>query len=232
MHLAIVIPAYNEATVIGQVLDGLPKQLKKITKITPIVVDDFSKDNTYDVAKAHGAKTIRHPMNLGAGGATITGFELAKRLKADLIVTMDADGQHDPNDIEKIIRPIIQRHYDVVIGSRLKRQLAGMPRYKIVGNFLLNLVTFLFFAIWVTDSQSGFKAFSKRAIDTMRISSCGYEFCSEIIGEIKRHHLRYIEIPITVIYTKYSRKKGQHALNAINIFFGLLSRSFRHDIFR
>lgn len=227
MHLAIIIPAYNEAKVIGSVIDSLPKSLPKITKITPLVIDDHSMDKTATVARVHGAKYIRHAMNLGAGGATITGLEAAKQMKADITITLDADGQHDPKDIARLIKPIIKKECDVVIGSRLLRKDGNMPHYKRFGNTLLNLVTYIFFQIWVTDSQSGFKAFSSNALDKIRLSSNGYEFCSEIIGEIKRNQLSYKEIPISTIYTSYSKSKGQPALNAINIFFGLLLRGLR-----
>lgn len=227
MHLVIVIPAYNEAKVIGSVLDNLPKQLKKVTKITPLVINDNSTDNTAAVARAHGARCVTHNMNLGAGGATLTGFEAAKKMGADLVVTLDADGQHSPDDIADVIRPITHRGYDVVIGSRLLRPSKQMPAYRRFGNWVLNGVTFLFFGIWVTDSQSGFKAFSRQALDKIELSTVGYEFCSEIIGEIKRLKLRYKEVPITTIYTDYSKMKGQSALNALNIIFGLLTRNLR-----
>lgn len=227
MHLIIVIPAYNEAQVIGSVIDSLPKTLKKITKVTPLVVDDHSRDETAKIARNHGAKCIIHQINLGAGGATITGFEAAKRMKADLIVTMDADGQHAAADLANIIRPITHKKYDVVIGSRLIRIGKDMPAYRLAGNWALNLITYLFFGIWVTDSQSGFKAFSRHAIDKIKLSTNGYEFCSEIIGQIKRHKLRYKEVPISTIYTKYSKMKGQSPLNAINIILNLLTRGIR-----
>lgn len=227
MHLVIIIPAYNEAKVIGNVIDSLPKKLPKITKITPLVIDDHSKDRTGRIARSHGARCIRHAMNLGAGGATITGLEAAKQLKADIAVTIDADGQHDPQDIAHLIEPITKKECEVVIGSRLLDTHGNMPRYKRFGNTLLNLVTYIFFRIWVTDSQSGFKAFSSKAIEKIRLSSNGYEFSSEIIGEIKRNQLTYKEVPISTIYTNYSKSKGQPALNAINIFFGLLLRGLR-----
>lgn len=227
MHLVILIPAYNEAKVIGSVIDALPKSLKHVDTITPLVIDDHSTDDTRKVAKSHGARCIRHSMNLGAGGATITGMEAARRMKADIVVTLDADGQHDPNDIAKLIKPIINNEADVVIGSRLKVKSKAMPPYKRFGNWLLNFVTFIFFGIWVTDSQSGFKAFSNHALQSIKLSTSGYEFCSEIIGEIRDKKLTYQEIPINVIYTAYSKSKGQPALNAINIFFGLLSRGIR-----
>lgn len=224
MHLAVVIPAYNEGRVIGSVLETIPDALPAIGKVTPIVVDDNSSDDTGMVAEKAGAVCIRHELNLGAGGATVTGFEAAKQLGADIVVTMDADGQHDAAEIERLIRPIVNGETDVVIGSRLKAVSGDMPLYKMVGNNLLNAVTFAFFRIWVSDSQSGFKALSRPALDKITLSTSGYEFCSEFVGQIKKHQLRYQEVPISTIYTDYSRAKGQLALNAVNIVLGLLLR--------
>ncbi len=227
MHLVVIIPAYNESKVIGRVVATIPRKFKGIKKITPIVVDDNSRDETCTVAENAGAVCVRHSSNLGAGGATITGIAAAKKLDADIVVTMDADGQHDPADMELLVRPIVEDEVDVVLGSRLKRKSEAMPFYKTMGNNILNFITYVFFHIWVTDSQSGYKAFSKKALRKIKLRTTGYEFCSEIIGQIKEHKLRYTEVPIATIYTDYSRSKGQLALNAVNIILGLLLRSFR-----
>lgn len=227
MHIVVVIPAYNESKVIGAVVAGLPRKLKGVTKVTPVVVDDNSRDNTAEEARANGAICVQHKMNLGAGGATITGFEAAKRLKADIVVTFDGDGQHDPGDMQRLIAPIVGGEADVVLGSRMVGKTKGMPFYKIIGNNLLNIVTFVFFGIWVSDSQSGYKAFSRAALDKIELATSGYEFCSEIIGQIKIKRLRYREVPISTIYTEYSRSKGQLALNAVNIVLGLLLRNIK-----
>lgn len=227
MHLVIVIPAYNEGKVIQQVITALPKTMDGVARTTILVIDDNSNDNTKQITEACGAKCIRHEANLGAGGATVTGLEAAKRLKADIVVTMDGDGQHSPDDLHPLIEPILSKKFDVVLGSRLKRSTQNMPFHKKIGNNLLNGITFLFFRIWVTDSQSGYKAFSKKALHEIEISTTGYEFCSEIVGEIKRKKLRYTEVSISTIYTDYSKAKGQLAINAINIILGLLLRNIR-----
>src|SRR5687768_8935907 len=99
MHLVVVIPAYNESRVIGGVIDAIPKRITGVSKVTCLVVDDNSSDNTKLVTESHGAQCIRHELNLGAGGATLTGFEAARKLKADLVVTMDGDGQHSADDL-------------------------------------------------------------------------------------------------------------------------------------
>lgn len=222
MHLVIIIPAYNESRVIADVVAGLPKKLPGITKVTPLVIDDNSDDATKQQAEKAGAWVVRHEINLGAGGATITGFEAAQKMGADIVVTMDADGQHDPKDMPALIEPIVAGEADVALGSRLLRVAKGMPFYKKIGNNLLNIVTFVFFGIWVSDSQSGYKAFSRKALEKIELSTVGYEFCSEICGQIKQKKLRYVEVPIRAIYTDYSRSKGQLALNAVNIVLSLL----------
>lgn len=221
MKLAIIIPAYNEESAIGKVLTSLPKKMKGIKDIISIVVDDGSDDDTYKIAKEHATHAIRHIINLGVGAATITGLEAAKKYKADIIVTLDADGQHNPKDIEKIIRPIIGLESDVVIGTRMLR-CKGMPTLKVFGNNFMNFLTYLVFHKWSTDSQSGMKAFGKKALEKIRLHSIGYEICSEIVGEIKRNSLKLTEIPIKVIYTDYSKIKGQSWLNGINVFTKML----------
>lgn len=227
MHLAVVIPAYNEAKVLGDVLNRLPKRVYGVRKITAIVIDDNSSDDTSGVAKSCGAMCVRHQMNLGAGGATITGFEAAKQINADIIVTMDGDAQHDPEEIKDLIRPILKGEADVVLGSRLMTTAGNMSHFKRFGNNLMNVITFAFFRIWVTDSQSGYKAFSRRAVEKLELRTSGYEFCSEIIGEIKRHRMVCREIPISTIYTDYSKAKGQLAINGVNIILGLALRKLR-----
>ncbi|HEY1074534.1 MAG TPA: glycosyltransferase family 2 protein [Patescibacteria group bacterium] len=227
MHLVIVIPAYNESRVIGDVIASLPKTLPGIRRITPLVIDDNSSDETRLCARKAGALCISHGANLGAGGATITGFEAAMLLKADIVVTMDGDGQHDPEDLPNLINPIIQKKADVVFGSRLLNNMGNMPLYKKFGNNLMNIITYIFYRIWISDSQSGYKAFSKYALRRIRLSTSGYEFCSEICGQIKQKKLHFIEVPIKTIYTDYSRAKGQLALNAVNIVVGLLLSKIR-----
>ncbi len=228
-HLIIVLPAYNEARVISQVLGSLPKKLRGVGKITPLVIDDNSSDNTRAMAESCGAVCLRHSVNLGAGGATITGLEAARSMNADIVVTMDSDGQHDPNDLQSLVDPIVEKEVDVVLGSRMKQVSKAMPSHKVWGNNVLNGITYLFFRIWVSDSQSGYKAFSRRAIESIQISTCGYEICSEMIGEIKRHKLAFTEVPISTIYTDYSKSKCQLSLNAVNIVLGLLLRQLRNS---
>lgn len=224
-RIVVVMPAHNEQAVIGKVLSRLAAHIDDM-KVVPLVVDDGSTDSTADVARASGALVVRHLTNLGVGAATITGLRAAKELEADIIVTMDSDGQHDPTEIESLVKCLIDGPFDVVIGSRLLHR-NGMPASRIAANLLLNAVTYIVYRKIVSDSQSGFKAFSREAIEVMDLRSSGYEICSEIIGEMYRKNLRYKSLPIKAVYTQYSRAKGQHFLNGINIILGLLMRLMR-----
>jgi glycosyltransferase involved in cell wall biosynthesis len=216
MHLVIVIPAYNEGKVIRKVINSLPRKLCHIEKISVIIVNDGSSDDTAAQVKETGAILVSHSLNMGVGSATITGFEAAKMLNADIVVTMDGDGQHDARDIPKLIKSIIEGKTDIVIGTRLKSH-SHMPPIKKIGNVGLSVITYLLSGRWTSDSQSGFKAFSRKAIENVRIEGSGYEFCSELIMEAAAKKLKIQEIPIQVIYTSYSRKKGQPILNGVNI---------------
>lgn len=224
MKLAVVIPAYNEEKMIGQVVAGLPKKLPGVKSIAVIVIDDGSSDRTFAASRAAGADCVlRHRINCGKGTATATGLTAARRLKADMVVTMDADGQHHPADIKKLIQPIIKKRADVVIGSRLLRS-GGMPLVKIIGNRLMNTLTFIFSGQLVSDSQSGMKALSRQTLEKIQLNSSGYEIDSEIILEARQNNLKIKEIPIKVIYSDYSEIKGQNIFNAVNIFTRLLFR--------
>ncbi|MEI6144697.1 MAG: glycosyltransferase family 2 protein [Candidatus Berkelbacteria bacterium] len=222
MKLTIIIPAYNEGKVIASVLKSLPKKLKGVSSITTIVINDGSADNTYSEAKKHADHVAHHVVNLGAGAAVITGFQAAKKINSDLVVMLDADGQHNPENIEKLIEPIVQHKADIVIGTRMLNS-KGMPKVKVFGNWAMNVMTLLTVGGWSTDTQSGMRAISRKALDKMQLHAVGFEYCSEIIGEAKRCKLKLKEVPIQTIYTEYSKAKGQSIINAVNIFTKLLT---------
>lgn len=198
----IVIPAYNEEAAIGEVIDNVLKE--GFSSI--IVVDDGSSDNTAAVATKSSALTLRHKINRGKGAATRTGIEAALSLGAEIVVTIDADGQHNPKEIKQLIQPILDNTCDVVLGSR---QFANtqMPAYKILHNKMANIITTMYAKIHVQDSQSGFRAYSKHACMLLDTKSDSYEYESEIIRLIATHKLSYKEIPISTLYTDYSTGK-------------------------
>src|SRR3989338_10065714 len=158
MKILVGIPAYNEETMVGKVVRSIPHKIKGVGHIEIVVIDDGSSDRTFYESKKTGANVIRHLINRGLGGALKTIFAYAKETDCDILVTFDADGQHDSSDIPKIIRPLINNKADVVIGTRwlLKKDA---PFLRKLVNKLANIVTFIFFDISTTDSQSGFRAF-------------------------------------------------------------------------
>lgn len=210
-NIFIVIPAYNEGVVIKNVI----REVKRQGYNHIIVVDDGSSDDTYLRAKKEGVVALRHILNRGKGAAVKTGIEAAKMLGADIIVTLDGDGQHDPKDISKLLEKIKGKH-DVVLGSRFLKK-NKIPPFKVIANFLGNFITWIVYGIWVNDSQSGFRAYSRKAFSLMDTTHDRYEYDSEIIREIARNELRYTEIPIRVRYTSYSMNKAnrQSLVNGI-----------------
>ncbi|HRN96996.1 MAG TPA: glycosyltransferase family 2 protein [Candidatus Saccharibacteria bacterium] len=224
LRVCVVIPAYNEGSVIGDVVAAITKTFKQTPYYTEVVViNDGSKDNTGIVARKHGATVINHILNSGAGGATATGLSYAQQNDFDIAVTMDGDGQHDPNDVVRGVKEIISNNSDLLIGSRLIDS-KGMSRVKVLGNKGLSLITFIIFGISSTDSQSGLRIFSREALENLKWQTSGYEFCSEMLWRAKQQGLTINEYPIKAIYTDYSIKKGQNNWNAINIIKSLLKR--------
>jgi glycosyltransferase involved in cell wall biosynthesis len=198
----IVMPAFNEAPAIQSAI----REVTDCGYSRLIVVDDGSNDDTCERARAmEGVVAVRHCLNRGKGAAVKTGIEAAKRLGADRVVTIDADGQHNPRDIAAMLA-LIERGYDVVLGTRL-RNPRGMPLHKIAANLAGNCATWVLYGLWVTDSQSGFRAYSRRAIDQIETRTDRYEYDTEVIREIKRHRLKFTELPIEVRYTPYSMSK-------------------------
>lgn len=222
MKVCVIIPAYNEAGVIGDVISGIKKELQKTPyAFKVVVVNDGSTDNTAEVAEKAGATVIRHILNSGAGGATATGLSFANQKGFDIAATMDADGQHMPEDVITGIKTIAKSDTDLLIGSRLIDS-KGMSRVKVIGNKGLSLITYLLFGINITDSQSGLRVFSKESLQNLRWKTSGYEFCSEMLWRANQQKLKIDEFPIQAVYTEYSKSKGQNNWNAINIVKSLL----------
>ena len=204
MRVIAIIPAFNEEKTIGDVVSKTMRYTDEV-----IVIDDGSQDKTSQIALQNGATVYRHLINRGSGGAVGTGIRAALLNEADVIVTLDADEQHDPAEIPKLIKPIIEGEADAVIGSRfLTRQ--PMPLFRKMGVSFFNLVIFLLFGVKSTDSQSGMRAFNKKAAEILKIYTGDIlESPPEILRQIHAHQLKLKEVPIRSIYTEYSLSKGQ-----------------------
>lgn len=226
MRLCVIIPAYNEEQVVKNTVLGAIKSLSKSSySYEIVVVNDGSTDNTSNEARKAGATVIDHLLNSGAGGATATGLGYANQRGYDIAATMDADGQHDPKDIIRGIDEIVAQKSDLLIGSRIIHASAkDMSLLKRVGNWGLSVITMLLFGAYTTDSQSGMRIYSRRALENLRWRTSGYEFCSEMIWRAKQLGLKISEYPIQVIYTDYSKSKGQNNWNGVNILKSLIRR--------
>jgi len=224
LKICVIMPAFNEASVISDVILNVKKVFKSSPYLAEVVViNDASKDDTSIVAKKSGATVVDHILNCGAGGATATGLSYAQQNGFDIAVTMDADGQHLATDTLTGVNELIKRQIDLLIGSRLINS-QGMSKTKVLGNKGLSLITYLLFGINSTDSQSGLRVYSRKALEQLRWKTSGYEFCSEMLWRAKQLKLKIGEYPIQAVYTDYSKSKGQNNWNAINIVKNLIKR--------
>lgn len=225
-RVCVIVPAYNESAVIKDVLKNAKRLFSSSAHdISIVVINDSSKDNTSAEALHEKVAVVNHLINVGAGGATATGLRYAEKNGYDIAVTMDADGQHDPKDILRGIDHLLTTSSDLVIGSRLIDS-SGMSKIKVIGNKGLSVITWLLFGIRSTDSQSGLRVFSKKALDTLYWKASGYEFASEMLWRAHQQKLLITEFPIKAIYTKYSKSKGQNNWNAVNIVKSLMKQRF------
>ena len=189
------IPAYNEEDTIGAVVS---RALKHVDMV--IVCDDGSTDLTSEVAREAGALVIRHEKNMGYGAALRTLFERTRAINPDVMVILDGDGQHDPDDIPSLIKPILLGEADIVVGSRFLGK-TDMPAYRGIGIKLISLVVRLTAYPNIRDAQSGFRAYSRRAIRAIRITERGMGASTEILLKAAYHGLKLKEVPIEVSYT-------------------------------
>lgn len=199
----VVVPVYNEGKSVAQVIRGI----HETGHHNIIVVNDGSTDATKEFISRNDCVYLEHKINRGKGAAIRTGVEAALLHGADIVVTMDGDGQHSPRDLPQMLQPLLLEKADVVLGTRA-HHAKHMPRHRIIGNVLANAFTWLLSGLHVGDSQSGFRAYSRKALGAIRSAADDYAFESEVIREIRRRRLNYVEIPIQTIYTKHSRAKG------------------------
>ncbi|MBA7489498.1 Undecaprenyl-phosphate 4-deoxy-4-formamido-L-arabinose transferase [subsurface metagenome] len=211
-----VIPAYNEERSIAKVVLRTREKVDRV-----IVVDDGSTDGTGEIGQALGAAVIRHRENLGYGAAMRSAFEVAKELNATAMVTLDADGQHDPKEIPLLLKKI-KEGFDIVIGSRLGGK-AKIPRYRRYGISILNFAMRRAH-VDVTDSQSGYRAYSRNALDQLHPTEGGMSAGAQILLQARNYGLKICEVPIKCDYSidKPFRK------NPLSHGFGVLMSILRH----
>ena len=188
------IPAYNEEKTIAKVVLLAKKHVDKV-----IVVDDGSEDMTGDIAKELGAEVIKHPENMGYGAALRTIFHKARQENADILITLDADGQHDPREIPKLVKPLIEGEADIVIGSRFLGK-TDAKMYRLLGVKTITIATNLLMRVKITDAQSGYRAYNRKAIQVIRPTEDGMGASVEILLQAVEHKLRIKEVPITIRY--------------------------------
>ena len=197
MKIIVGIPAFNEEENIAPIIT----KLMNITN-TVIVCNDGSSDLTSEIAEKMGAVVINHEKNLGYGGAIRSIFLKAKELEGDVLVTFDADGQHQIEDIEKVITPIINQEADIVIGSRfLDDSEKEVPQYRKVGIKVITKITNASLKDKLTDSQSGFRGYSKKVVSELNPSELGMGISTEILIKASSKNFKIIEVPIKIIYS-------------------------------
>ena len=195
MQIVIGIPAYNEEENIAKILLKLQTITSKI-----IVCNDGSSDMTGEIAEKIGAIVINHPKNLGYGAGIRSIFLKAKELNPDILVTFDADGQHRIEDIQKVIDPIIKGDADIVIGSRFLSKNENVPTYRKLGINVITKIANITTKQKITDSQSGFRAYNKKAIQEINPSDYGMGVSTEILIKADKKELKITEVPIVVLY--------------------------------
>ncbi len=208
--MVAVIPAYNEERSIAKVILRTRQKVDRV-----IVIDDGSSDATGEISKALGATVVRHGQNLGYGAAMRTAFEAARELNAAAVVTLDADGQHDPKEIPLLLKKM-EEGFDIVIGSRLISE-AKIPRYRRYGISILNFAMRRAH-VNVTDSQSGYRAYSKKALDEIHPTESGMSAGAEILLQARAHRLKICEVPIKCDYgvpKPFSKNPLSHGVSVL-----------------
>ncbi|MBU0963439.1 glycosyltransferase family 2 protein [Patescibacteria group bacterium] len=205
MDIFIVIPAYNEEKVIRGVLIDLRNNFKNI-----IIIDDASDDKTVQIAEQFDILVLRHLINRGQGAALKTGIMYALNQKADVIVTFDADGQHHAEDVKNLVKPIIDGQVEVVLGSRFLNndQSSNIPVYRKIILKLAVIFTKFSSKLNITDTHNGLRALSFKAASKIELKQDRMAHGSEILDEIYKNKLSYIEVPVNITYTNYSMTKG------------------------
>jgi glycosyltransferase involved in cell wall biosynthesis len=217
---AIVIPVYNEAEVLLDVLTSVLATFENV-----ICVDDGCTDNSPKIVNSTKALLVSHPMNLGQGAALQTGIEAALQIpQVKYLVTFDSDGQHSVADALAMVERLRLGDIDVVFGSRFLDERTEVGILKKLVLKLAVLYTNALSGVKLTDAHNGLRAFNRQVAERIELTHNGMAHATEIVNQISRGKFRYTEMPVHIVYTEYSKAKGQSLWNSINILFDLVIR--------
>ncbi len=211
MKLVVTIPAFNEENTIAKVIEEIPKKIPGIGKIGVLVIDDGSSDSTSKIARSLGAFVIRNPMNRGLAFTFSRGLETALEMGADIVVNTDADFQYNQKQIPLLVSPILEGRADIVLGSRFLGTIESMPAGKYFGNRAMSAMVSFLTGLAISDSQTGFRAFSREAALKINVFS-DYTYTQETILEAWEKNLQILEVPV-----EFRKRDGQSRLIS-NIF--------------
>jgi len=207
MKLVVMIPAYNEEGTIGDVIRGIPRKIDGVREVKVLVIEDGSTDRTVEVAKDAGAdRIVSQRQRMGLARAFDKGLDVALEMGADIIVNIDADGQYDPREIPKLIQPILNGEADIVLGNRQIDKLTHMSLSRKIGNKIATFVTNKLSGLNISDAQTGFRAFSRRAALMLNVLS-DYTYTQETLIQAAYKKLRIVEVPI-----EFRERKGKSRL--------------------
>ena len=219
-EVCVLLPFYNEEEILGEVISNL-----KNNDYFVLGIDDGSSDNSKEIARKSEILVLSHSTNLGQGAALQTGIEFA-RLNPNFkyFVTFDSDGQHKVENIQEVIQPLIKNEADIVFGTRFQDDKTKFPLIKRVILKLAIKYTKLSTGVPLTDTHNGFRALNRNAITKINLSFSGMTHASEFVEKAGKLNIRIKEVPVHILYTKYSKGKGQSIWNAINILTDLFLR--------
>jgi glycosyltransferase involved in cell wall biosynthesis len=210
--IVALIPAFNEERFIGSLVLAVRPYVDVV-----VVVDDGSSDGTAEIARKAGATVISHEQNRGKAAGVNTGFEYVRQLGARAMVMLDGDGQHRAQDIPTVLAPVVAGSADIVVGSRFLEVKSKIPVYRQIGQHSLTLATNLASGVSVSDSQSGYRAFSTAAIGALSFSKGGFSIESEMQFLAREHNLRVVEAPIHVVYCERAKRNPfKHGMQVVD----------------
>jgi glycosyltransferase involved in cell wall biosynthesis len=228
LHIVACIPAYNEAKTIGRIIEKAKKYVNEV-----IVYDDGSIDNTDEIAKAAGASVIRSLFNKGYGVAIKILFQAAREKNADVMITLDSDGQHNPDQMPIVLEPILKDGFDIVIGSRFLNHTdqQKVPAYRTFGIKTITKLTQAASYTNITDAQSGYRAYSKNALSKINLFEQGMAVSTEILLRAKEKNLLIKEVPVTIDYNVLNPSTHNALVHGISMLYSIIQFiSLRHPL--